>query len=207
MPATREQIVDEFERQVLRFGYIKTSVEDVAAELGISKRTIYQHFDSKRALYSEVVDRVGEQERARMTALVADVEGSRAKMETFLTAVASGMRMHIQRTSKAEWMQEFEVARDAMAAAYGSVAVVLMEEGISEGVFGEYDPMLMDQMIGAIMTHYGVMVREDPKLDRDQEVVEAIMRMLGAESGSAAASEARDKGTKASGESKRHMRE
>ena len=43
--------------------------------------------------------------------------GHREKMERFLRLVVGGMRAHIQQTSKADWMQEYEVAYDAMAGA------------------------------------------------------------------------------------------
>ncbi len=179
MPATKEQIADAFRRHVERFGYSKASVEEVAAELGISKRTVYQHFSSKRDIYAYVVDRIATEQREQLTALIASEPTYRARMERFLTLVVGGMRRHIQETEKADWMQEFEIAYDAMAGAYGAIGTQLVSEGFKAGEFAFGDAYLANELIGAMVTHYGVLVREDRDYDADAEVVAAIMRMLG----------------------------
>lgn len=179
MPATKEQIADTFMRHVERFGYGKASVEEVAAELGISKRTVYQHFSSKRDIYAFVVDRIGDAEEARLRAALEPEATYRAKMERFLGLVVGGMRAHIAETSKADWMQEFEIAYDAMARAYGAVGVELVARGAAAGEFEFSDGELANGLIGAMVTHYGTLVRDDTSYDADAEIVAAIMRMLG----------------------------
>ena len=179
MPATKDQIADAFSRHVERFGYGKASVEDVAAELGISKRTVYQHFSSKRDIYAYVVDRIGDSEEARLRAALESEPTYRSKMERFLTLVVGGMRAHIAETSKADWMQEFEIAFDAMARAYGAVGVELVSKGAAAGEFEFGDAELANGLIGAMVTYYGTLVREDTSYDADGAIVAAIMRMLG----------------------------
>lgn len=179
MPASKQLIADTFSRHVERFGYGKASVEGVAEELGISKRTIYQHFSSKRDLYAFVVGRIGEAERSRVEGELKRVRTYRRKMERFLRLVISAMRQHIAETSKADWMQEYEIAYDAMIGAYGSVAEALVSRGAEAGEFAMADGELANGLIAAMVTHYGVRVREDPSLDADEELVQAIMRMLG----------------------------
>jgi TetR/AcrR family transcriptional regulator len=51
--AKREQIVDGAMRQFAEHGYQGAKVEDVAAELGIAKGSIFQHFGSKAGLFFE----------------------------------------------------------------------------------------------------------------------------------------------------------
>ncbi|MDP2400850.1 MAG: TetR/AcrR family transcriptional regulator [Actinomycetota bacterium] len=179
MPATREQIADTFQRHVERFGYGRASVEQVAAELGISKRTVYQHFNSKRDLYAFVVGRIAGEQETLLRARIADEPTARARMQRFLRLVISGMRAHIQATSKADWMQEFEIAYDAMAGAYGAIGTEVVAEGLATGEFTFDDPRLANELIGAMVTHYGVMVRDDREYNADEQVVMAIMRMLG----------------------------
>jgi AcrR family transcriptional regulator len=41
-----------------RAGYAATSMDDVAAEAGVTKLIVYRHFDSKEALYRAVLDRI-----------------------------------------------------------------------------------------------------------------------------------------------------
>src|SRR6516165_9782731 len=64
----RDALLDAMERSLARYGYKKTTMDDLAREAGIGKGTIYLHFPSKEevALCSidRVVDRVQEQLRA-----------------------------------------------------------------------------------------------------------------------------------------------
>ena len=42
-------------RLFLRDGYARTSVDAIAAEAGVSKRTIYNHYGDKESLFLSVV--------------------------------------------------------------------------------------------------------------------------------------------------------
>ena len=57
-PATADRILDATERLLARFGYDKTTVDDMAQEAGVSKRTIYLHFAGKEAVALASIDRV-----------------------------------------------------------------------------------------------------------------------------------------------------
>jgi len=54
----RESIIDAAERLFDRFGYRKTTVEEIAQEAGIGKGSVYLHFDSKEAIGLEWVKRL-----------------------------------------------------------------------------------------------------------------------------------------------------
>jgi AcrR family transcriptional regulator len=53
----REQIVSAATRAFGRAGFAATSLDDVAAEAGISRVLLYRHFDSKTDIYRAVLDR------------------------------------------------------------------------------------------------------------------------------------------------------
>jgi AcrR family transcriptional regulator len=65
-PATRDAILDAVDVLLARYGYRKMTMEDVAAEAGIGKGTIYLHFPSKEELVLSHVDRIVERVVARM---------------------------------------------------------------------------------------------------------------------------------------------
>lgn len=71
---TREAILDAVDVLLARYGYRKMTIDDVAAEAGIGKGTIYLHFDSKEELVLSHVDRIVERVVARM----AEIAASRA---------------------------------------------------------------------------------------------------------------------------------
>ena len=53
----REQILDAATRAFARSGFAATSLDDIAAEAGVSHVILYRHFDSKAELYRAVLDR------------------------------------------------------------------------------------------------------------------------------------------------------
>ncbi|MFM8794903.1 MAG: TetR/AcrR family transcriptional regulator [Acidimicrobiales bacterium] len=55
----REQILAVALQAFARAGYHNTSMNDIAEQLGVTKPVLYQYFDSKRALYLELLDHVG----------------------------------------------------------------------------------------------------------------------------------------------------
>lgn len=76
--AVKDAILDATDRLLALFGYRKMTVEDIAAEAGIGKGTIYLHFSSKEEVVlshiDRIVDRLKEQLReiARSDATAAE---------------------------------------------------------------------------------------------------------------------------------------
>jgi AcrR family transcriptional regulator len=65
--STRDALLDAADRLLGRTGYRKTTLDDVALESGIGRRTIYLHFPSKEELFLSSIDRIVER-------LVAELE-------------------------------------------------------------------------------------------------------------------------------------
>lgn len=55
---TRDSVLDACERLMGRLGYQKMTMEDVAAEAGISKRALYLHFQGKEDIAISTIDRI-----------------------------------------------------------------------------------------------------------------------------------------------------
>ncbi len=53
---TRQRILEGARDEFLRHGYTGASMDRIASSLGMSKRTVYQVFPSKEALFREVMD-------------------------------------------------------------------------------------------------------------------------------------------------------
>lgn len=69
--AVRESILDATDRLLARFGYRKMTVEDIAAEAGIGKGTIYLHFSSKEEVVLSHVDRIVDRLKQQHLAVIA----------------------------------------------------------------------------------------------------------------------------------------
>jgi AcrR family transcriptional regulator len=59
-PERRRALIDAAARAFARSGFAATSLDDVAAEAGVTRVLIYRHFDSKADLYRAVLDHVSQ---------------------------------------------------------------------------------------------------------------------------------------------------
>jgi AcrR family transcriptional regulator len=179
MSTTQQQIAEVFARHVDRFGYAKTTLDEVAREMHISKKTIYVHFDGKREIYEYVVDRQAAQEKLRMKALVSQLPTCNERVETLVRFVIAAARAHIAETSEAEWMQELEIAGDAFKKAHGDLLREFTAEGMATGEFAQGDPELVERMVAAMLIEYLIIVNARPGYDRDDELVRRILSFIG----------------------------
>src|SRR3990172_7031978 len=54
--APRERLIEAAEAQFRRFGFRRTTIDDITGRAGTGKGSLYLHFDSKQALYAAVVE-------------------------------------------------------------------------------------------------------------------------------------------------------
>ncbi|MBI2498137.1 MAG: TetR/AcrR family transcriptional regulator [Opitutae bacterium] len=66
------RIVRQARAHFFAHGYCQCTMDELAAELGMSKKTLYVHFASKEALMRAVIDDLGREIRAAADALFAD---------------------------------------------------------------------------------------------------------------------------------------
>ena len=85
--AKRLAILDAASSQFLEAGFAATSIEKVAADAGVSKVTIYNHFGDKHALFAAAVTRECETMRDHLAIEVQAGDTLRAR----LTAIGEGI--------------------------------------------------------------------------------------------------------------------
>ena len=71
---TRDQILDATERIMARFGFRKMTMEDIAQEARVGRRTIYLYFRNKEDVALSSIGRVVEAAEARMREILGDSE-------------------------------------------------------------------------------------------------------------------------------------
>ncbi|MHB8050855.1 MAG: TetR/AcrR family transcriptional regulator [Coriobacteriia bacterium] len=176
--STMQQIAETFEKLVGRVGYDKATLDDVAREMHISKKTIYVHFDGKRDIYAHIVARQAAREKMRLAAAVATLPTYTARVEAVVGFVLKSARGHINETGRDEWMREYEIAADAFRQANGELLRELITAGIEAGEFSAGDPAFIERMVAAVILDYVVMVNEDPTIDHDSELLARILKFL-----------------------------
>ena len=80
----RDVILDAAERLLGRFGYRKTTMDDLAGEAGIGKGTTYLHFPSKEAVFLATVDRIADRLHERLRAIAAGDLPAAARLRAML---------------------------------------------------------------------------------------------------------------------------
>jgi AcrR family transcriptional regulator len=114
--ARRRQLLDRALEVFAAEGFHGTAMNDVAEAAGVTKPVLYQHFRSKRALYLELLDDVGEQLRAAITSA---------------TSVAGGPRMQVE-AGFAAYFRHVDEHRSAFTLLFGSGA--RLDDGFAEAV-------------------------------------------------------------------------
>jgi AcrR family transcriptional regulator len=80
----REQILAAATSAFARTGFAATSLEDIAAEAGVTRVILYRHFESKADLYRSVLDRA----KQRLDAATGAPEFTDASIDALLAAAA-----------------------------------------------------------------------------------------------------------------------
>jgi AcrR family transcriptional regulator len=112
----REQILAAATQAFARSGFAATSLDDLAAQAGVSRAILYRHFDSKTDLYRAVLDRA----RARLAAAVGVRDFTDASIDALLGAAASdpdGFRLLFHHAAREpQFRGEMDRFRAAMVA-------------------------------------------------------------------------------------------
>jgi TetR/AcrR family transcriptional repressor of mexJK operon len=121
-PAKRRQILEGARRAFAELGYERTSVDLVASRAGVSKATVYNHFEDKKALFvacfSEEVDAM----RDGLLALLREPEG---EVEAALLVIGE-QTMTLRLSSAVECLYRHTIAE---AARFPEIGRYLFERG------------------------------------------------------------------------------
>jgi AcrR family transcriptional regulator len=97
-----------------RFGYRKTSIDDIAEAAQVAKRTVYLHFENKAAVFLAILEYLGDQVRRRCGA--AERMGGTA-MDRLAGLLDAYFGMGFELFSKSENMPELEKTFSKLARA------------------------------------------------------------------------------------------
>lgn len=174
-----------------RFGYRKTTVEEVCRAAGMSKRTFYELFEDKQDLLLRWLETTVNEMTAQWEASLASDLDPLDRLRSFLEFYARLAREHPALRVMFEdldLMRLFgEHAEDMRMARLGGPLDRILRDGVASGQFRPLDPRAaMWVMFGLLDTVYLLMPRvmnapsplEDPVLARETQ--QFVVRGLGA---------------------------
>ncbi len=82
--STREAILDATDRLLARHGYKKMTIDDLAAEVGIGKGSVYLHFASKEEIALSHIDRIIENLKANLASIGARPKDVKTRLRDML---------------------------------------------------------------------------------------------------------------------------
>ena len=152
---TAERISTLALRRFLTEGYSRVSVDALSRELRISKKTLYEHFSSKEALFQHAVEQYLESFQADIERTVQGEGAFHSKLERFLQDVharlgwleASALE-DISRNAPRVWDYLVTFRRDTV----GRTLNLLLEEGKQEGVLRPdlSSPLVVELLLAAL---------------------------------------------------------
>lgn len=135
---TRDRIRDEAGQLFMRYGIRSVSMDDISVSLGMSKKTLYQHFKDK----DELVDAIIQQHnnRIKVDCLYCLENSSNAVEEVFL--MMDRVMSHLSTVNPAIMydlhkfhFQSFQKFQDIKTAFLFNIIRDNMERGIKEGLY------------------------------------------------------------------------
>lgn len=154
----RTQIVEAAVVEFQEHGFSGVSMDRVAARANVSKRTVYNHFDSKEALFRAILDIMLEACQAAFT--VAYTPGVPIRDQLIKLGWAEGNLLTAPDFMKLARLVIGETIRDPELAAemnekmdHMAIFNRFMQEAVSDGALGIDDPLIAaDQFVGLIKT-------------------------------------------------------
>ncbi|MBM7856146.1 AcrR family transcriptional regulator [Desulfohalotomaculum tongense] len=144
----KERIIQETKKQVSKFGFRRFTIDDVAFNLGISKKTIYKYFDSKRQLISAVIDSWLEREKERTLQIMESDDNWLEKLQKVIfyeikKQIPLWMIAELQRFFPEEWSKT-----NAMGRFKHEQLRKLLRQGIEEGdIRSDLHPAVIELVI------------------------------------------------------------
>jgi len=149
----REQLLDIGRRLFAERGFEGTSIEEIAAQAGVSKPVVYEHFGGKEGLYAVVVDR--EVERLTTTTrMLFEGNHSRPKFEAAAVALlryiddnADGFRILVRDSNPGSGSGTYGTLLSDIA---GQVEYIMADFLKSRGRDPKLAPMYSQMMVGMV---------------------------------------------------------
>ena len=180
----RDLVFESAEHVIAEKGLEATTMQDIAAEAGISLRTLYAAFPSKEELVAEV-------QRVRGEGIVAQIaegidaadDGPLARLEggvrgyvEFLLAHPSFLRIHLREGRAWGLEPQSGGEREGWRLGLGRFAAIL-SKGMEQGLFHQGDPDFLALLGAAVMQVHMAHIAGATRQDADALTSEILLQL------------------------------
>jgi AcrR family transcriptional regulator len=153
-PASLDPVLDATLECLSRHGLSKTSLSDIAREMGVAPSTVYRKVGSVENAALLVIARDGQRFLDRMPELIAGVEGARM-VTVFLAEGIEAFTNHplVAKVLRDEidWVGRLVTRRlDSMVAQAAEIAAPILETAMATGIIRRQDPVALAHWITRI---------------------------------------------------------
>lgn len=168
MKNKKSLILDTARKRFLHFGYAKTSLDEIAEDLGIGKATIYHYFKNKEELFLHVVKQESSMLQRILIKSLETVKTPHEKLKVFLQTHFDFLagRVNIGRLSKDRWKNMQPLLDKGLKEFYGEQIILLrgiLQEGMKDNSFRPLDPKQVSIILLSILRSFlvpGVVVEQ-----------------------------------------------
>lgn len=163
------RIAGAFEKHFLHFGFKKTTVDEVAAELGSSKKTIYHYFSSKDEIFYFIISRKAKARREMIEKKIRHLDTASEKMEAMIRINFSEFRkIHKKKIKAMDERFQSEIAAGAFREAFYQMVSGIITEGVDEKEFEVCDHEMTVKYIQALISET-VMIMREQKIEEPED--------------------------------------
>jgi AcrR family transcriptional regulator len=200
----RAEILEAAQRLVYTWGYEHTSIQDILAELHISKGAFYHYFDSKQALLEALIERLAKQVIQFLLPIVQDEHlPAPEKLQRVFDAASRWKtdRKEVLISLVNVWYADENAilrqkAKAALLPLIAPLITTIVCQGVKEGVFQTSYPDHVSWIIFSVLQDFGdtlvsLIMQQQTSPEAFQRLEElsashqdAVERVLGAEPGS-----------------------
>ena len=174
----KDAIAESFKKHFTHFGFKKTSVNDVSAELQISKKTIYAHFSSKERIFYYIISKVAYGIQADMKKKLALLPTMTEKVTELVRMIFDESRKWLKTNDAFEFKFKYEIAQLAFKEAFGKLLQEYITDGIARGEFAEGNVEMKVGFVQGLISESMRLLTSDPSLEVEDELISSIRKIL-----------------------------
>lgn len=174
----KNQIAICFEKHFNHFGFKKTSVDEVAKELKISKKTIYQFFSTKEEILYYIVNKIAYDYCQYMEDKLAGILAYHEKLSILLKMILSESRKWLTLKDNFEYKFKSDLVALALPDAYNELLRKILAQGVEAGEFSEIPLEITIRFIDGLITESMKILNASAKINVADDLVQAVFKLL-----------------------------